>query len=75
MHSSKICSTKPNSTKSDVPDSETGGSNISRGSDNLDKIAAIEPVDWRTPLILYLDNPGHVIDTKVRWQALKYVLL
>jgi hypothetical protein len=23
----------------------------------------VEPVDWMTPLILYLENPGYVIDT------------
>jgi hypothetical protein len=32
-------------------------------------------VDWRTPLRCYLVNLGHVIDTKLQWQALKCVLL
>jgi hypothetical protein len=31
--------------------------------------------DWRTPLICYLENPGHIADRKVRQQALKYVVL
>jgi hypothetical protein len=31
--------------------------------------------DWRTPLVCYLENPGHNVDRKVRWQALKYVML
>jgi hypothetical protein len=35
----------------------------------------VELVDWRTPLIHYLENLGHVIDTKVWRQALKYILL
>jgi hypothetical protein len=75
MHIAKICSTEPSSTKPDVPDSEAGGSGISRGSDDLAETVAVEPMDWRTLLILYLDNPGHVIDTKVLRQDLKYVLL
>jgi hypothetical protein len=31
--------------------------------------------DWRTPLVHYLENPCHIADRKVRWQALKYVML
>jgi hypothetical protein len=31
--------------------------------------------DWRTPLVCYLDNPGHITDRKVWWQALKYVMI
>jgi hypothetical protein len=34
-----------------------------------------DPDDWRTPLVLYLGNPGHIAYRKVRWQALKYVML
>jgi hypothetical protein len=37
MHRAKICSTEPNLTKLDVPKSETGGSGISRSSDDLAK--------------------------------------
>jgi hypothetical protein len=33
------------------------------------------PDDWRTPLVRYLENPGHIADRKVRRQALKYVML
>jgi hypothetical protein len=75
MHSAKICSTKQSSAKLDVLELKTGGSGISRGSDDLSETTAVEPVDWRTPLIHYLENHGHVIDTKVEWQALKYILL
>jgi hypothetical protein len=34
-----------------------------------------DPDDWGTPLIRYLENPGHITDRKVRRQALKYVIL
>jgi hypothetical protein len=33
------------------------------------------PDDWRTPLVRYLENPGHIANRKVRCQALKYVML
>jgi hypothetical protein len=28
-----------------------------------------KPDDWRTPLVRYLENPGHIVDRKVRRQA------
>jgi hypothetical protein len=37
MHNAKICSAEPNSAKSDVSESKTGGSNIFRSSDDLAK--------------------------------------
>jgi hypothetical protein len=43
--------------------------------DDLDKITMVEPDDWRTPLVRYLDKPSYIIDRKVRWQDLKYVML
>jgi hypothetical protein len=63
MHNAKIYSDKPSSTKPDVPESEIRGSSISRGLDNLGEITMAEPMDWMTPLIHYLENPSHVIDT------------
>jgi hypothetical protein len=75
MDNAKICSAELSLANPDVPKSETGGSGISRCLDDLGETAMTEPVDWRTPLICYLENPGHVIDIKVRRQALKYVLL
>jgi hypothetical protein len=66
MHSAKIYSAEPCSAKPDVSESETGGFRISRGSDDLGETVMAKPMDWRTPLILYLDTPSHVIDTKVR---------
>jgi hypothetical protein len=63
MHNTKICSVEPSSAKPDALESETGGFDISRGLDDLGETVMAEPVDWRTPLICYLENPGHVIDT------------
>jgi hypothetical protein len=25
-----------------------------------------DPDDWRTPLVRYLENPGHIADRKIR---------
>jgi hypothetical protein len=75
MWSAKICSVEPSSAKLDGSVSETGGFKISRSSDKLVKMTTTEPNDWRTPLVHYLENPGHIADKKVRWQALKYVVL
>jgi hypothetical protein len=30
--------------------------------------------DWRTPMVRYLENPGHITVRKVQRQALKYVM-
>jgi hypothetical protein len=35
----------------------------------------VNPDDWRTPLVHYLENPDHIVDRKAQRQALKYVLL
>jgi hypothetical protein len=64
MHSAKIYSAEQSSAKPDIPELETRGSGICRGSDDLGKIAAVGPVDWRTPLIHYLENLGHVLIQK-----------
>jgi hypothetical protein len=34
-----------------------------------------ESNDLGTPLVCYLENPGHIANRKVQWQALKYVVL
>jgi hypothetical protein len=70
IHTAEICSTQPSLAKPDVPESEIGGSGISRSSNNLDKTMIVE-----SDLIHYLDNLSHVTDIKVRRQVLKYVLL
>jgi hypothetical protein len=71
----EICSSEPDSAKLDGSVSETGGSKISRSWDNLGEMTTTEPNDWKTPLICYLENPGHIADRKVHRQALKYVVL
>jgi hypothetical protein len=53
MYSAKIYSTELSSAKLNVPKSETEGSGISSGSDDLDETATAETDDWRTPLVCY----------------------
>jgi hypothetical protein len=72
MQSVEICSVEPSSAKSDDPVLETRGSEISKSLDNLGETTTD---DWRTPLVRYLENPGHIVDKKVRRQALKYIVL
>jgi hypothetical protein len=43
-------------------------------SDESSETTTTDPDDWRTPLIRYLGNLGHVADRKVQHQALKYVM-
>jgi hypothetical protein len=74
MHSAMIGSDESNSTKLDGSVSETGGSRISRISDESSEMTTTDPDDWRTPLVRYLENPGHIAERKVRRQALKYVM-
>jgi hypothetical protein len=75
MHSATICSIEPSSAKSDVSVSETGGSEVSRISDEASKTTTADPNDWRTPLVHYLENPGHIANRKGWRQGLKYVIL
>jgi hypothetical protein len=70
MHNTTICS-----TKLDGLVFETGGSRISRTLDEMSKTMMVDPNDWRTPLVHYLENPIHIADRKVWRQALKYVML
>jgi hypothetical protein len=66
MQGVEICSAEPSSAKSDDPISETRRSKISRSSDNLGETMTAKPDDWRTPLVYYLENLGHIADRKVR---------
>jgi hypothetical protein len=75
MCSVTVCSVGPSLAKPDGPVSETGGSGISRIMNESSKIMTVDPDDWKTPLVRYLENPCHIIDRKVQWQALKYVML
>jgi hypothetical protein len=60
--------------KLDSPVSETKGSGISRTTDETSKMRMTDPDDWRTPLVHYLENSGHIADKKVQRQTLKYVM-
>jgi hypothetical protein len=75
MHRTTICSDKPSSAKSDGPVSEIGWSNISKIADESSKTMKGDPDDWRTHLVCYLENTGHINDRKVQRQAMKYVML
>jgi hypothetical protein len=50
-------------------------SRIFRSLDESSEIMMAETDDWRTPLVRYLENLGHIADRKVQRQALKYVVL
>jgi hypothetical protein len=65
MCSATICFAEPSLTKLDGLVSETGGSRISRTSDESRKMMTTDPDDWRTPLVYYLENPDHIADRKV----------
>jgi hypothetical protein len=75
MHSTTIYSAEPSLTEPDNPVSKTGGSEITKTLDETSKIMMVGPDDWRTPLLHYLENLGHIADRKVQRQALKYVTL
>jgi hypothetical protein len=66
MCSATVCSVGPSPAKSDSPVSETGGSKISKTSDKSSGTTTVDPDDWRTPLVRYLENPGHIADRKVQ---------
>jgi hypothetical protein len=55
--------------------SETRVSRNSRITDESSKMMMVDPDDWRTPLVRYLENSGHIADRKVRQSDLKYVML
>jgi hypothetical protein len=66
MYSVTTCSAEPSSAKPDGPVSETEGSRISRISNEANETTTVDSDDWRTPLVRYLENPGHIADRKVR---------
>jgi hypothetical protein len=74
MCSATICSTEPSSAKPDGPVFEIEGSGISRILDESSEMTMVDPDDWRTPLVRYLENPAHIADRKVQRQALNYVM-
>jgi hypothetical protein len=64
MRGVEIYSVEYSSSKPDASVSEIGESRISRSLDNLGKMVMDEPDDWRTLLIHYLENSGHIADRK-----------
>jgi hypothetical protein len=66
MCSAIVCSVGSSLAKLDSPVSETGGSKIFRTSDKSSETMSVDPDDWRTPLVHYLENPGHIADRKVQ---------
>jgi hypothetical protein len=75
MCSATVCPVGLNPVKLNSPISKTRVSKNSRITDELRKMATTDPNDWRTPLVHYLENPGHIAGRKVRPQALKYGML
>jgi hypothetical protein len=75
MCSATICYAEPSSAKPDGPVSEIEGSKFFKILDESSKTIMTDLDDWRTPLIRYLEDPGHIADGKVWRQALKYVML
>jgi hypothetical protein len=74
MHSVTVYSIGPDPAKLDSLVSETGWYRISRTSNKTSEITTTDTDDWRTPLVHYLENPGHIATRKVRRQALKYFM-
>jgi hypothetical protein len=75
MCSATVYSVGPNPRKLDSLVSKTRGSRISSITDKSSKMTRTDTDDWRTPLVHYVENPSHIVDRKVRRQALKYVML
>jgi hypothetical protein len=75
MQSAEICFAESDLAKADGPVSETGGSRISKNSDESSQTTMVDPDDWRIPLVRYLENPGHIADRRVWRQTFKCVVL
>jgi hypothetical protein len=65
MCSAIIYSAEPSSAKPDGPVSETRGSRIFKILNKSSEMMIANPDDWRTLLVHYLENPGHIVDRKV----------
>jgi hypothetical protein len=66
VHNATVYSAEASSAKPDVLVSETGGFGISRIPNEASKMMIADPDDWRTPLVRYLENLGHIVDRKFR---------
>jgi hypothetical protein len=51
------------------------GPKFFRNLDETSETMTVDPDDWRTSLVHFLENPGHITDRKVQRQSLKYVML
>jgi hypothetical protein len=65
MCSATIYFAEPSSAKLDGPVSKTVGFRISNILDKSSEMMTVDPDNWRTPLIRYLENPDHIADRKV----------
>jgi hypothetical protein len=63
--SATIYFAEPSSAKLDDPVSKTVGFRISNILDKSSETMTADPNDWRTPLVRYFENPGHIADRKV----------
>jgi hypothetical protein len=75
MYSAIVCSVGLSPAKPDSLISKTRVSKNFRITDESSKTATADPDDWRTPLVRYLENLGHITNRKVRRKDLKYVML
>jgi hypothetical protein len=64
MCSATICSAEPSLAKSDGLISKIGGYGISRITDESSETITDDPNNWRTPLVRYVENPGHIANRK-----------
>jgi hypothetical protein len=66
-----------------VPDTQTGLTGlVDPNSHVLDNLAfsnleydKVDAIDWRRPIIDYLQDPSHKVDRKVQWLAFKFTLV
>jgi hypothetical protein len=65
VHSATICTGEPSSAEPDSSVFESGGSRVSKTSDEISETTMTGPDDWRTSLVRYLENHGHITDRKV----------
>jgi hypothetical protein len=75
MYNVTVCYVGPSPAKLDSLVSKTGGSGISKTLDKSSETMTVDPNDWMTPLVRYLENAGHTADRKVQRQALKFGML
>jgi hypothetical protein len=75
MCNATVYSVGPTPATLDGMVSESRGFEISKITNESSKTMTADHDDWRTLLVRYLKNPGHIANRKVWRQALKYVKL